>query len=164
MNPRPDASSLSDYYAAEYRLQVQGQEDPTAKDRWAQSKRAQNIVRLARPLVHEVETHLDIGSSLGELLAAFHGEYACAGVGVEPGRDYRRRSEERGQQVYADLGGLPLEARSSFDVVTMVHVLEHLPDPLAYLREIREDWLKPCGHLILEVPISLGILRSRCRI
>ena len=156
MNPRPGASSLSDFYAAEYRLQVQGREDPTSKDRWAQRQRAQHMLELSRPLVREVRRHLDIGSSLGEMLAAFHKEHTCESVGVEPGRAYRTLSQEGGQHVYPDLAQLPPESRSSYDLITMAHVLEHLPDPLMYLQEIREEWLSPGGILVAEVPNLLG--------
>lgn len=151
-NPRPSPSSLTEYYTADYRLQVQGQENPTAKDRWAQTQRAQHILRLARPFLERVQNHLDIGSSLGEMLAAFHGEFSSAGVGIEPGREYRRQSQARGQRVYEDLSALPPGARRSFDLVTMAHVVEHLPDPLGYLRNLREEWMNPVGHLIVEVP------------
>ena len=42
-------------------------------------------------------------------------------------------------------------SESTFDVVTMWHVLEHVRDPMAYLIEIQRI-LKPGGWLILAVP------------
>ncbi|MGA1844887.1 MAG: class I SAM-dependent methyltransferase [bacterium] len=41
--------------------------------------------------------------------------------------------------------------RRSFDIVTMWHVLEHLRDPLLYLRCCR-GLLKPGGYLLIEIP------------
>jgi SAM-dependent methyltransferase len=38
-----------------------------------------------------------------------------------------------------------------FDLVHLAHVLEHLPDPIASLKEIRRI-LKPAGRLLVEVP------------
>lgn len=38
-----------------------------------------------------------------------------------------------------------------FDLVHLAHVLEHLPDPIASLKEIRRI-LKPSGRLLVEVP------------
>ena len=46
-------------------------------------------------------------------------------------------------------------SRHSFDIVTMWHVLEHLRDPLLYLRCCR-DLLRPGGYLLIEVPNAAG--------
>ncbi|MGA1794449.1 MAG: class I SAM-dependent methyltransferase [bacterium] len=51
------------------------------------------------------------------------------------------------------IGELPHASfsRHSFDIVTMWHVLEHLPDPLLYLRCCR-GLVRPGGYLLIEVP------------
>jgi 2-polyprenyl-3-methyl-5-hydroxy-6-metoxy-1,4-benzoquinol methylase len=49
-----------------------------------------------------------------------------------------------------DIAGAPLEPQS-FDVITFLHVLEHLPDPLKTLR-LAAKLLKPDGLLIGQVP------------
>ena len=50
-------------------------------------------------------------------------------------------------------------ADSSFDLITLWHVLEHTRDPAEYLRRIRR-LLKPGGHLFIEVP-NAGCLTAR---
>lgn len=45
---------------------------------------------------------------------------------------------------------------SSFDAVTMSHVVEHLPDPVAMLAEIRR-LLKPGGRLVMTTPNTAGL-------
>ena len=42
--------------------------------------------------------------------------------------------------------------KKEFDLVTMSHVLEHLPDPCQYLQHLREEVLSADGCLLLEVP------------
>ncbi|MGH9641898.1 MAG: class I SAM-dependent methyltransferase [Terriglobales bacterium] len=44
-----------------------------------------------------------------------------------------------------------LEPTASFDAITMNHVIEHLPDPIATLRECLLR-LRPGGHLVLQTP------------
>lgn len=53
------------------------------------------------------------------------------------------------------LPGAPLPAES-YDVVTLWHVLEHVPSPLATLRAIR-DVLRPGGRLVVVCPLSDGL-------
>lgn len=49
--------------------------------------------------------------------------------------------------------GLPSD---KFDAITMSHVVEHVPDPIALLREIKRV-LKPTGRLIMTTPNSASI-------
>lgn len=54
------------------------------------------------------------------------------------------------------LGELPaMPAGPPFQVASMFHVLEHLPDPVAYLRDLHRR-LAPGGALVIEVPNAGG--------
>ncbi|MFO0008530.1 MAG: class I SAM-dependent methyltransferase, partial [Betaproteobacteria bacterium] len=46
-----------------------------------------------------------------------------------------------------------------FDLITLFHVLEHLPDPGAGLARLA-GWLKPGGHLYVEVPNAVTRVAS----
>lgn len=39
-----------------------------------------------------------------------------------------------------------------FDLISLAHVLEHLPDPVAYLADLRQRWMAEDGWLLIEVP------------
>jgi SAM-dependent methyltransferase len=60
----------------------------------------------------------------------------------------------------------PALAPGTFDAIVMLHVIEHMPDPLSSLREIRK-LLKPGGILAVETPrfdsLSFKILGRRER-
>lgn len=93
---------------------------------------------------------LDIGAGTGFFLH-FMGQRGWRITGTEPSETARRvATSERG------LSLLPAEALfslpdSSFDVITLWHVLEHLHDPALYWSEFRR-LLRPSGTLILALP------------
>lgn len=94
---------------------------------------------------------VEVGSSLGLLLGTFAAD-GWSVLGVEPDRNgWRHAVDKLGLAcVNSTLEGALLPAASA-DVLVMLHVIEHLPDPLATLREIHRV-LKPGGHLVLETP------------
>ena len=153
---RPSETELKDYYRESYREWVQGQSEPSSKDRWVQQGRARNLVRTIQPYLPRVVRHLDIGSSSGDLILQLASTYGCEGIGIEPGDAYRKFSAARGVQVLPSLEDLDPSMKHSFDLVTLSHVLEHLPAPKDTLRELRERWLTGDGRLLIEVPNLFG--------
>jgi SAM-dependent methyltransferase len=99
-----------------------------------------------------VERHLDIGCSLGILLQYFQVEYHNQAVGVEPGEAHRDQARKEGLTVYATLDDLEKDGEVRFDMISMSHVLEHLPDPVGILTHLREALLTADGRLLLETP------------
>ena len=144
---------LEQYYSGSYRSLVQGTESPTEKDLRIQSGRARHIVGFAKKNLQSVARHLDIGSSSGALLKESRTEWNCATVGVEPGDAYREYADSLGITVVSKLEDLQDQR---FDLITMAHVLEHLPDPIQYLQNLRTNWIEPGGHLLIEVPNLFG--------
>jgi SAM-dependent methyltransferase len=155
-SPRMSDDELKDFYQADYRRLVQEDVGPTEKDLRVQAGRARNLLNFLHKRLHSVRSHLDIGSSAGTLLEVIQKRYNCTSVGVEPGDAYRTLSQERGWEVVDDLEDIKDKYLASFDLVTIAHVLEHLPDPVGYLCNLREKWMRPEGHLLIEVPNLYG--------
>jgi 2-polyprenyl-3-methyl-5-hydroxy-6-metoxy-1,4-benzoquinol methylase len=94
---------------------------------------------------------VEIGSSFGYVLDSFRKDNWSV-LGIEPNRWATKYASEKMQ---IETTKSTLEAAKLpdgfADVVVMLHVIEHVPDPVGTLREI---WrvLKPGGHLILETP------------
>jgi 2-polyprenyl-3-methyl-5-hydroxy-6-metoxy-1,4-benzoquinol methylase len=106
-------------------------------------------------------TLLDVGSGKGRFVHAAN-DQGWNAYGYEPFQ------EARVPQKYLDrfftdhpLDDLPLK-EGSVDVVTMWHVLEHIPDPLATLRSVRR-YLKNDGVLLVAVPNIQGVLAKLAR-
>lgn len=70
-------------------------------------------------------------------------------VGVEPEKNLQPYFAEKGLTVFSSLEYMGKER--FFDIITMFHVLEHLPDPRAVLRDL-SHFLTPNGVLVIEVP------------
>ena len=153
-SPRMTDEELDAFYSAEYRRLYQGSAEPNAKDLLVQSRRATSLRKIVQSQLTSVTRHLDIGSSAGLLLQEIRDAYACESVGIEPGEAYREYARKQGLQVFESLEAMRQEfgAERRFDLISMAHVLEHLPAPVDYLRSIREEWLQPDGCLLVEVP------------
>jgi SAM-dependent methyltransferase len=98
---------------------------------------------------------LDVGCATGQFLAIAKARgWTVAGVEVS---DFaRERAGERtGETIHRSVGELP---PGSYDVVTLHHVLEHIEDPIAFLR----DEIRPRvgRRLLVEVP-NFSSLASR---
>lgn len=90
---------------------------------------------------------LDFGCGLGGALDAMAAKAAWAG-GLDLSRERQAIVRAKGHHAVSSLSEI---ASGSLDVVTLFHVLEHLPNPVEILQQIRRC-LKPQGSLIVEVP------------
>jgi 2-polyprenyl-3-methyl-5-hydroxy-6-metoxy-1,4-benzoquinol methylase len=149
-SPRMTEAEAAEYYAAEYRLMYQGGEGPNAKDLAVQRARADSLYAFTSDHVKHITRHLDIGCSAGLLLQRFRDGFASLPTGIEPGDAYRDHTHAAGIPVHASLD--ELDSTIQFDLVSMSHVLEHLPDPVKYLTHLRQQLLAPNGWLLVEVP------------
>lgn len=100
----------------------------------------QDILGLVRPFAAEVRGALfDYGSGGGPYRSLFQGIQRYVRADVTPGPNVDRQLPST---------GLTEEPADSYDAVLSTQVLEHVPDPAAYLRE---SWriLRPGGRLLL---------------
>ena len=151
-SPRMTEAESEAFYAEEYRLLNEGSLDPTARNIAAQKAWAESLLAFTVPFVKNVSRHLDVGCSMGILLQRFADKFHCQPVGIEPGEAHRTRALNGGLTVYLSLEELEKAGERHFDLISMSHVLEHLPDPVGYLVNLREALLDSQGWLLLEVP------------
>jgi SAM-dependent methyltransferase len=109
---------------------------------------------------------LEIGCGMGFLLAKFR-EDGWDVEGIEPNRGYCEFIGEH-HGIKASPAILEDDKRppSTFDAVVMLHVIEHVPNPLGTLKEIHRV-MKPGSTLVLETPrydsLMFKLLRHRER-
>ncbi len=151
-SPRMTDEEMNIYYQAEYRRTYQGVEGPTARDLAVQTARAQSLLEFFHPYVPSMDRFLDIGCSAGMILQQVKNQFSCQVVGIEPGDAYRTYAQGLGLTIYPSLDELEHAGEKKFNMISMAHVLEHLPDPVGYLIHLRENLIEPDGWLLLEVP------------
>jgi len=150
-NPLPTAEAMAAYYGKDYRRDYKGITTPKPKHVYRAGLRALERFERLIPFVQPGSTVIDVGAGGGEFLHLLNTRgYRAAGI--EPNEGYGAHARASyGLDVRAgtlEQISFPPEAA---DAVTLHHVLEHLVDPLAGLKRIRE-WLKPGGLLFIEVP------------
>jgi len=90
---------------------------------------------------------LDVGCGGGGVLLRAR-EHCLHATGVEPQSQWRNLLNGAGVQTVASLGEI---SATSQDVISLFHVLEHIPDPLPFLREVLSK-VAPGGRIVIEVP------------
>lgn len=146
----PSDEALAHYYAHEYRQDYHQEFEPSPRRVIREWHRGQARFDLLRPWIQPGGRVMEIGSGIGCNLKPFE----LSGfdtTGIEPGEGFCKFSRERlGCRVrQASLQDLPTEP--TYDLVLLVHVLEHLNAPRESLRRIR-GLLREGGRLFVEVP------------
>jgi SAM-dependent methyltransferase len=109
---------------------------------------------LAGDYLTGTETILDAGCGHGEITNILS-EFAGSAVGVDYDFDMVAIARERFPSCEFERADLQQWSRpDAFDVIFHCHTLEHCPDPVAVLSNLRGS-LKPGGRLIVEVPLEL---------
>src|SRR4051812_8914731 len=92
---------------------------------------------------------LDVGAGIGQYRSLFaHCEYHAHDFAME--RDTRGRYTPLDYE--SDITAIPVPD-ASYDVVLCTEVLEHVPDPVAAIREMSRV-LRPGGRLLLSAPLG----------
>lgn len=116
--------------------------------------------RRAAQFTHLIQgkSYLDAGTGAGGMLDRMH-SIAREVAAIEPQNEMRKELMERHFSVFPAAESIPADKK--FDVISLFHVLEHIADPVAFLRQIREH-LAPDGVLIVEIPQANDFLLRTC--
>jgi SAM-dependent methyltransferase len=150
-NPMPTDEELDEYYMRLYRLDYQGaSKAPKNKHLRKRTKEAASRVVHLVPLLKPASRTLDFGCGTGELVTSLL-SLGHDAHGFEPGQTYGNYARSiHGQRITVQ-GWQHVSYNGQFDLVSCFHVLEHLRNPIAALKQMAE-WTRPHGLVYIEVP------------
>ncbi len=150
-NPRPEDEDLGRYYASpDYLSHNTGDSGFMGKLygllRKKNIKRKYNIISSLIP----TGAILDIGCGTGELLSYFQkNNWYCRGI--EPNVKARNFAKVQYDLKVEEESAIKNFTPESFDIISMWHVLEHVPDVNERIQETKH-LLKKQGYLIIALP------------
>jgi 2-polyprenyl-3-methyl-5-hydroxy-6-metoxy-1,4-benzoquinol methylase len=150
-NPRPEESVLGKYYKSEDYVSHSNTKKGFINSTY-QSVRKYTLLKKLQLISRYYKTGkiLDIGCGTGEFLNTCKSA-KWQTIGIEPDADARKMAiTNYGLDVReeSDLAGLE---SSSFDIISMWHVLEHVPKLNERVEELKR-LIKPNGVIIIAVP------------
>ncbi|MEP0918824.1 class I SAM-dependent methyltransferase [Leptolyngbya sp. DQ-M1] len=114
---------------------------------------------LGNRLPHERRTLLDVGTNVGRMLF-FAKQARWAVEAIELNADVARfAAEQTGVTVHAMNAYQLAQTNRRYDAITLTDVLEHIPDPVTILSELKE-LLSPGGWIAVKVPCGINQLRK----
>lgn len=151
-SPQPQGDNLSKYYKSEDYIS----HTDTKRNLFEKLYHFIRTIALKRKLnlinsfINEDKTLLDIGCGTGDFLeTALKDNWQI--TGIEPNTKAREIANKKTNNTVFETEHLENLNPNSFDVITLWHVLEHLPDLETHI-QIFKRLLKPNGHLVIAVP------------
>lgn len=147
--PQPSASALPKYYESDdYISHTDGKRSFFEQlYQWVKSRSLQKKVELINTFHQGKGKILDIGAGTGDFLVCAK-ESGWQTVGIEPNEKAQNMAVSKGVSFEKDTQSIK---KHQFDVITMWHVLEHIPNIEQKIQELK-ILLKPGGTLIVAVP------------
>ena len=147
--PQPEARKLSQYYESDQYISHTDNKKGLIPFLYhiVKKRSLKNKLSLINSLKKNDKSILDIGAGTGDFLSFIQSEFISV-KGIEPNQKARELAQEKGISLEQDLKDVKGKL---FDVITMWHVLEHVPNLEETIRDV-EALLKPNGILIIAVP------------
>lgn len=146
----PSDRELAEYYSAQYRQDYHGEFQPSARRVLREWQRGGALVKRLSTYTRRCSNVFEIGAGIGCNVKQFELTGLDAS-GIEPGRGFQQFANRQLQANISNKFFQDLKADGQYDIVLLVHVLEHLNGPVQALQTIR-NMLRPEGLVYIEVP------------
>ncbi|WP_223266326.1 class I SAM-dependent methyltransferase [Gelidibacter gilvus] len=150
--PQPSTDKLPDYYKSDdYISHTDGKRNVFEKVyHFVKGIALKRKMKLIDSISNNTKSLLDVGCGTGDFLqVAFESGWTI--TGIEPNEQARTLANKKTNDAILNSEQLFTLQSQSFDVITLWHVLEHLPDLEVHF-SLFKKLLKPDGVLIIAVP------------
>jgi len=153
-SPRPLADDLMHYYESEDYISHTDADD-NLFDKTYQFVRKITIkskIKKLKKANPNATSILDVGCGTGDFLSScFKSEFEV--FGVEPNKQAREIALKKmnNNSVFDSFDSLKKVTNCKFDIITLWHVLEHVPNLIEYIKTLKK-LLNPNGVLVIAVP------------
>lgn len=138
-----------DYASGEYRTLVDGSDEPEHFYHLHDGEQADKLWMLGTGNLRDTVL-LDVGCGAGSFLDLVKG-FCKTTIGIEPAPSLREAIAKKGHEAFPYCHEVPDIWKGRVDVAVSFSVIEHLEDPLSFLKDIRR-LLKSGGRLLLSTP------------
>ncbi len=138
-----------DYESEEYRKLVDGESSPEHFYKIHDKEQADKLQILGTAILRG-KVIADVGCGAGSFLDLVKG-YAKTTIAIEPNRSFQQETKSKGHHAYSYCKDALNDWEGKVDLAISFAVIEHLDNPLAFLKEIKQ-LLKPNGTLLLSTP------------
>ena len=147
--PQPKEDQLAAYYESEdYISHTDGSRSLFEKAyQFVKQIALKNKLKCVNQLHQSKGILLDIGAGTGDFLTVAK-QNGWQTIGVEPNDKAKKIAQTKGVEIIESTKSLK---DHSIDIITMWHVLEHVPDIENQIKELKR-LLKPNGSIIIAVP------------
>ena len=147
-NPIPTEQEVEKYYASDYRQDYKQVFEPKLKHVYRAGNLALDRLGFLTKNKALSGKLLDVGAGGGEFTYV-SSQLGFESMGIEPNIGYSNYAKDQ-YEANIKTGQLG-DIYGKFDIITMFHVMEHIPDPVKTFKKLY-DLLKEDGSLFIEVP------------
>ncbi|MFP4381238.1 MAG: class I SAM-dependent methyltransferase [Candidatus Sumerlaeia bacterium] len=158
-NPRPEFDEICRYYTEAYEPYAEAPDNLMSRlrRRFLIEPRLRDLKKPFDKRKEKID-YLDVGCAHGDLLALMSEDPRFVCRGVEPVEYAAKLARDRGFDVECATLEEYNQPDASFDLISMVHVIEHLPDPEKVVEHVHR-LLKTGGVFYGETPCSRAVER-----
>jgi len=148
--PLPSEEEVSAYYAENYRRDYHGESTPSARRIMRAWKNGERILSQLFPQLNKEMKVFEIGAGIGCTVKAFETQ-GFAASGIEPNKDFNSFTREKLKADVENRNLYDLPAEPSYDLILLIHVIEHFTSPTRALKHIH-GLLNEGGLFYVECP------------
>jgi len=148
--PQPSESALPNYYKSEEYISHTNS-SKSLFDKLYQLVKSVSLrskTKLLSSYMDRSDSYLDVGAGTGSLIQTMKSK-GYSSIGIEPSEEARSVANQNGLPLYSSFNSIP--EGSQFKIISLFHVLEHLPNLNQDLEKI-SALLHQDGRLIIAVP------------